>query len=1226
MPDNVTLRDSQGNVYSVPQEQVAGALAQGLVPESAEQGAERISAEVRREEHGGLAGGAAAAATGALSGLTLGLSDVGIAGLGADRVLRNIQAEHPVASVSGTVAGALAPLILSGGAAAGGQAAGLGSRILAGSPAALASRAGTATAGALAGEGAGLLARAAGATVGAGVEGALGGAGQYLSQVAIEDQPLTAEGFVGGLGKGALFAAPVGGAFTLAERTLVRARSLFPRAEVTPAAARETERAAVSELTQAVSDGDQLAQLARQQLALNDAQAGAAAAGERITRRAFGGADPATLADQVSAATGNQQIADALEQYNGARSRLEKWLSTEDDWAEARDVLLDNIGAAEQDVYYKFGLHPSRTTPIEESVPIATAAGPAPPSPETTRVVRIAKGTDPEAAVASEATGVGRPSAARAEVPAAELPSEPTKVLRGVAEGTPVGSRPGARAAEAPPSSSAAAPAGEVPAYAAIKAHEDTVDDYLEQTLPARAIAERGYYEPPGGGVDAVRVANAKKAIAEGQRDPIKLNVTPSGAITVTDGRHRLAAAIESDAPIKVKWSTGLEPAASDVLRSAAPSAIEAADDLDALLRGTQEQLGAGRGFGAIGAPARAEYIAGKQARATAAAEHFRSQALAARAERAGLGDPNAPWNEGFGVRPGGYETSALAAAERAAQAETVAERAGIGGRGPRYRAKPATAAAEQLRAKATLGQAFGDIEFAPQVERTSVGKAPRRRSGDMTDTIGRAAKAIGDVEEAVANLAEAVGASAPATAVRRAAEYRAIIREHAEASAAGAARAADDLTRGVERTLVDPDLRARVREAGAAERTVVEPRPAERARAQHRDELAAERTVVEPRPAESARARLRDEIAAERTVVEPGLAERARAQIPAKQPAPGATPAQTTAPAGRLGGLASAAANVGTALEVLNALGVNAPSLASIPVIGPALSLFLKARAVLSIIGRKGGAIPRSTESLIAKKAAETRDRIATATLQLLEGGAKVGRIAGPTTAAILATKLFPGDKNEESKDPVELYHARMDEIAMAQQPGAIGAALAERYPVSDPRLLAAVTAQVARGIAFVASKAPKQTILPGMLPDEGKWQPSRAALDEWARYIRAVDDPASVLEDLARGKVTIEGAETLSAVYPLLFAEAQRRLLEAAPTLQRTLPYSTRVALSIVYRVPVDGTMTPQHLQFLAGPGVVNAPSLPPAPEHPATPALTGPITLGQRSLTALDRRAGT
>lgn len=119
----------------------------------------------------------------------------------------------------------------------------------------------------------------------------------------------------------------------------------------------------------------------------------------------------------------------------------------------------------------------------------------------------------------------------------------------------------------------AASPAG-IPDHAALSAQLEKLDQVYapDAVVPAGEIASRGYYEPPGAGVDAIRVAKAKAVFAPGgigQQESIKLGVSPSGKISVIDGRHRLAAAIEQDAPIKVKWTTAFEPDEEDVFHAA---------------------------------------------------------------------------------------------------------------------------------------------------------------------------------------------------------------------------------------------------------------------------------------------------------------------------------------------------------------------------------------------------------------------------------------------------------------------------------------------------------------------------------------------------------------------------------------------------------------------------------------------------------------------------------
>jgi predicted ArsR family transcriptional regulator len=329
----------------------------------------------------------------------------------------------------------------------------------------------------------------------------------------------------------------------------------------------------------------------------------------------------------------------------------------------------------------------------------------------------------------------------------------------------------------------------------------------------------------------------------------------------------------------------------------------------------------------------------------------------------------------------------------------------------------------------------------------------------------------------------------------------------------------------------------------------------------------------------------------------------------------------------GRAGSALNAAMDLGTGLEVLKAMGVHVPGLSAIPVIGPVLSLFLKARAVMGILKRKGGGVLRSSEGVVAAKSVETRNRINAATRALLDrgarGAAKASTIAAPP-AAILAHKLFPGGADPKTKDLPTLYHARIDELSRALVPGAIEAAVADSVPTSNPELQDAIAAQARKGLEFIASKAPRPGTSPGMMSPDGVWKPNKASLDVWSKYVAAVANPAAVLEDLASGHVSREGAEVLRTVYPKLFGEAQRTLMELMPTFQKTMPYPRRVAMSIMFGVPVDGSMQQSHLQFIAGPPA--APALPLGAQPPPMqtgPALTGPLKTS--TLTSLDRRAG-
>lgn len=89
----------------------------------------------------------------------------------------------------------------------------------------------------------------------------------------------------------------------------------------------------------------------------------------------------------------------------------------------------------------------------------------------------------------------------------------------------------------------------------------------ITSTIPSSAIKDYGWYEPPGYGTDVVKAERGRAAIREGQRDPIRMTVDDQGRLLVEDGRHRLNAAIEADAPITVKWERGMGTGPDDVAK-----------------------------------------------------------------------------------------------------------------------------------------------------------------------------------------------------------------------------------------------------------------------------------------------------------------------------------------------------------------------------------------------------------------------------------------------------------------------------------------------------------------------------------------------------------------------------------------------------------------------------------------------------------------------------------
>lgn len=189
------------------------ARAQGFVPATAGEAAQETG--TIDDATGGALGAIGATATSALSGATLGLSDLGLRAVLSDSEMARVAADrasHPVLSGAGQLAGAIAPAFLSGGGLL---------------PSSLAARAGTGVAEHLGG---GLVAR----TAGAAAEGAIFGAGQGASELALDSDPLTAEHAAAVLSSnmllGGVAGAGIGAASVAVERGMLRAKGALDSA------------------------------------------------------------------------------------------------------------------------------------------------------------------------------------------------------------------------------------------------------------------------------------------------------------------------------------------------------------------------------------------------------------------------------------------------------------------------------------------------------------------------------------------------------------------------------------------------------------------------------------------------------------------------------------------------------------------------------------------------------------------------------------------------------------------------------------------------------------------------------------------------------------------------------------------------------------------------------------------------------------------------------------
>lgn len=128
-------------------------------------------------------------------------------------------------------------------------------------------------------------------------------------------------------------------------------------------------------------------------------------------------------------------------------------------------------------------------------------------------------------------------------------------------------------------------------------------------------------------------------------------------------------------------------------------------------------------------------------------------------------------------------------------------------------------------------------------------------------------------------------------------------------------------------------------------------------------------------------------------------------------------------------------------------------------------------------------------------------------------------------------------------------------------------------------PAVARELTAVAGRAAAFLASKLPSPPKADTLLGTEGV--PSASEQSRFLRYVRAVERPQSVAEDLAHGRVSYEGVEALRAVYPNLYDEMRGGVMRALADHTGRITYQQRVQLGVLFDVAAAPSLSPESVK---------------------------------------------
>ena len=130
------------------------------------------------------------------------------------------------------------------------------------------------------------------------------------------------------------------------------------------------------------------------------------------------------------------------------------------------------------------------------------------------------------------------------------------------------------------------------------------------------------------------------------------------------------------------------------------------------------------------------------------------------------------------------------------------------------------------------------------------------------------------------------------------------------------------------------------------------------------------------------------------------------------------------------------------------------------------------------------------------------------------------------------------------------------------------------------SPTISSLIQGVANRGLQYLNNKMPKPR---QEFAGDEEWEPSTSQKEEWLQHYEAVDDPASVLDHVKNGTLTNAHLEALNAVHPNLLAEMKQKVMEnASAKAIKSLPYSTKIAVSKFLGSPLDSSLAPQTMQL--------------------------------------------
>lgn len=178
-------------------------------------------------------------------------------------------------------------------------------------------------------------------------------------------------------------------------------------------------------------------------------------------------------------------------------------------------------------------------------------------------------------------------------------------------------------------------------------------------------------------------------------------------------------------------------------------------------------------------------------------------------------------------------------------------------------------------------------------------------------------------------------------------------------------------------------------------------------------------------------------------------------------------------------------------------------------------------------------------------------------------------------------APKVFKtGAAREEAYDAAT-KRVRVASVNPEESAGHIQKAL-QGAVTAAPKISRVAITTAGRTAVFLAAKLPSSQSAKTITPQfDVQQKPSAFEQDKFLRYVRAADDPMSVLDDMQNGRLTKEGVETIRECYPRLFEDLQKKAIEKCADAKHPMDYNQKIQLGLLLGVPTDATLEPAFMR---------------------------------------------